>query len=116
MNKPQIAALFVAVCALLAVNLAAPFVSMHWKGVQHPVGSEAVSVYPVEHTDRASSSPSVAVTDPSKNFSPTGERVMVYIRNDYRADDIKRIPYLTIWLLIGFTALFAIVSRFTAKP
>lgn len=111
MNKAQAATLAFACIAIFAVNF--PYVlPRYYKDVQHAVGSELVSVY-VPHSD--SSTVTVPVTDSANNFSETGQRVSVYLRNGYRDDEIQFAPRLTLALLVGFGSLYVIITRITVK-
>ena len=113
MNKAQRATLAIAWFAIFAVNL--PYViphSYYYKGVQHVVNSPTVAVYV---SDPDPSIPTVPVINPGNNFSETGQRVSVSLRNDYHENEIQFAPRLTLSLLMGFGLLFAIITRVTAR-
>lgn len=111
MKKAQTATLLVACIAILAVNLPYALPSFY-KGAQQPVGSQLVAVYV---PDPDSSALTVPVTNPRNGFSETGQRVSVYLRNDYRDDEIQLAPRLTLALVLGFSFLYATVTRFTIR-
>jgi len=113
MNKAQKITLSIAFFAVLAVNL--PYLiphSYYYKGVQHGVGTPTVAVYVSDHDP---SIPTVPVVNPGNNFSETGQRVSVYLRNDYQDGEIRFAPRLTLVLLLGFGILFAIITRITTR-
>ena len=115
MNIAQTAVLSIASLAIFAVNFldALPF---YYKGVQHPVGSNIVTVY-VPHG--GSSIPALPVmlrsANPADGYSDTGQRVEVWLRNNYREDAIHRTPRKTIAILMCFGVLYPIISRVTAR-
>ena len=111
MNKAQRITVWIACVAIFAVNFPEIF-PHYYKGVQRPVGSEIVSVY-VPNSD--SSAVTVAITNPRNNFADTGQRVAVYLRNNYRPVEIPHAPRLTIALLLCFAIIYAIISRVSSK-
>lgn len=111
MNKAQIAVLLTAAVAVGCVNLLAVIPYFH-KGVQHPVGSDAVSVY----LPRADSSvPTVPImqtpTNSNEAFTDTGQRVTVYLRNSYHEAEMRRYPKMTLSLFLVFGIIYFIASR-----
>ena len=112
MNKAQTAILLIACIAIFAVNF--PYVlPRYYKGVQHVVTSPTVSVY-VPHPN--SSTPTVPVINTNEGFAETGQRVLVYLRNGYRDDEIQFAPRLTLSLLLFFGFLYAVITRITMRP
>ena len=115
MNTAQTVVLSIASIAIFAVNFL-DALPIYYKGVQHPVGSNIVKVY-VPHG--GSSFPALPVMLPSANpgdgHSDTGQRIEVWLRNNYREDAIHRAPRKTIAILICFGVLYSIISRVTAR-
>ena len=112
LKKVQTATIAIALIAIIAINL--PYVfPRFYKGVQHDVGSKTVSVYVFDSDLHALSVP---VIDPNKNFAETGQRVSVFLRNNYRDDEIQHPPRLTLAILLGFTIFYVIITRVGKKP
>jgi len=109
MNNAQKATLLIAWIVLLTVNASEIFPRVY-KGRHHLVGTETVSVYV---PDSDPSGVTVPITDPSANFSETGRRGRVYVRNDYRDVEIQRTPRVTTLLLLGSVIVYATVTRIT---
>lgn len=117
MNKAQISVLLIAAAAIFLVNLPGAIPSSYfYKGVQHPVGSDTVSVYSTGANSEAPAVPIIKVpANPNEASVNTGQFVAVYVRNDYRDGDVNRIPRVTLSILFGFALLYRIVSWVTHR-
>jgi hypothetical protein len=83
-----------------------------YKGVQHPVGHETVSVYTPSGEERDVLTPIVNVSE--RGFSDTGQRVQVYLRNGYKDDIVTFYPRVTVLVLLAM-ALIHILSKVLAR-
>src|SRR5258708_3142718 len=97
----------IAICGIIALVVVNTDLFMpHFKGVQHAVGSDVVSVYTADDDRSAASVPlqrlEVAPNNQSSSLSDTGQRVHVYIKNTYRDDDIRRAHSRSLKVLMFF--------------
>ncbi|OAI43204.1 hypothetical protein AYO41_02550 [Verrucomicrobia bacterium SCGC AG-212-E04] len=104
------------VVALLLTNsdLSLPY----RKGIQHPEGSDVVSVYTIE--EETSSVPTVPVqrslltrkdgAAPEHSLTDTGQRVRVYIMNSFLYDAVRQAHRNTVKTLAFFVVLYIAVA------
>jgi hypothetical protein len=111
MNNAQRTTLVIGWLAIFVINLSDASPRM-FKGWGHLVGPETVSVR-VPGPD--SSTMTVPVMRVADGFQETGQRVEVYVRNGYRADEIQHAPRLTIIVLVAFALSYAIAGRIGGK-
>ena len=78
-----------------------------YKGLMHAIGPEVVTVYEPSSLGGDPTIPVVHVGDPNTD---TGQRVVVYIRNDYRDDEIQSAPRRTLKLLGFLVVIYSLVS------
>jgi hypothetical protein len=100
--------LWLGIVLILAVNTIGALPRIY-KGVQHPIGPETVSVYSPRGEGHEILTP---VED--TGFVDTGERVRVYIRNWYKDDMITFYPRWT--LLIALCMAIIHLGLLLLKP
>lgn len=115
----QLCFLLLAIVALIGVNLpmAFPLFYRSVKGTQHAVGPDIVSVY-LSAPDYSVPLVSVrqgASANPNESLAETGQRVSVYLRNNYREKEIYYAPRLTLWIILGFGTGFCIINWMTGR-
>jgi hypothetical protein len=96
---------------VLGVNAIGAFPRVY-KGVQHPVGHEIVSVYIPSGTERDMLTPVEEVSD--HGFRDTGERVQVFLRNGYKDDAVTFYPRITVLVLLAM-AFIHVLSKVLAR-
>lgn len=103
--KPAQKRIVIAALTLISVVnvISASGLSSISNSVQHPIGPSYVSVYIIGKEAALSVVPVQRVT--SNAFLDTGQRVSVYLRNDYCSADGWTAPKLTL-LIIAFSILF----------
>ena len=98
MRHLQTAIALCGVFLIVTINLAPDF---SYKGMQHPVGAEAIQVFQPALGDHDFEQP---VWRYEEGFVDTGQRVLVELRSDYRDPHLLAKPNLTL-LVIGFFVL-----------
>jgi len=95
--------LIIGVSLTILVNISGAMRPMY-KGVQEQVGTDLVQVY--AFTDGSNEIPipvkkwsSPNPNDVNGSIVETGEKVQVYLRNNYKDDDIIFWPRRTLWIL-----------------
>ena len=117
----QKANLIVAATLVLGVNLvgASPRKCTSpamYKGEQHTVGADVVSVYlPTPHVADAIQIPVQTLTDPQAGFGDTGQRVNVYLRNGYKDDLITYYPRTTLFIAAAAGAFHLLLGFFLRR-
>ena len=109
MNKAQRIVLRGGLSAVVLVNLFyASGINYVSNGVQHVVASDVVSVYTPSESSTTATVPvqTLAGKPPDVHFAATGQRVAVYLRNNYCASEGSARPTLMLlavaWLLFWF--------------
>jgi hypothetical protein len=95
--------LLLGVSLTILVNISGAMRPMY-KGVQKQVGTDLVQVYAFTDGSNEIPIPVKKWSSPNPNdvngtFVETGEKVQVYLRNDYKDDDIIFWPRRTLWIL-----------------
>jgi len=97
--------LIVGISLVLGVNAIGALPRVY-KGVQHPVGHEIVSVFIPSGEQRDILTP---VEDVKTNgFRDTGQRVQVYLRNGYKDDIVTFYPRITVLVLLAMAFIHAL--------
>ena len=109
MRHLQTAIVLCVILLVVVINLAPDF---SYKGMQHPVGAEAVQVFQSTLADHDFEQP---VWRWGSEGGPidTGQRVLVELRSDYRDPHLLAKPDLTLFLIGSFVLLY-VLARLVA--
>ena len=114
MRRLRLAVWIVGLGAISVVNAVGAF-PRYYKGEQHPVGSDVVSVYTPEGSDGEVTVPVKEWRHENGSFVETGSRVRVYLRNGYKDDVIEWYPRVTLGILVVSMVVnlfFSVIERY----
>ena len=95
------------ICGVILIGWINISPGLIYKGLAHAVGPDVVQVYEPSALGGDPAIPVVHVGNPNTD---TGQRVVVYIRNDYREDEIQSAPRRTLKLLGFLVVIYFLVS------
>jgi hypothetical protein len=98
---------------VLAVN-AIGAVPRVYKGVQHPVGHENISIYVPSGEERDMLTPVEEVSN--RGIRDTGVRVQVYVRNGYKDDIVAFYPRVTVLVLLAMALIHLLLKVLADRP